>query len=55
MMLNNPLKAVLGIATLPVDAVADAITMGGAMTDKRRPYTADKAIDIMKNIKEATR
>lgn len=54
-MLNNLLRAATGIVTLPLDVAADVITMGGALTDKPRPYTADKARDIMRNVKEATR
>lgn len=48
-------RALTGIVTLPVDLVADVITMGGAMTDKPRPYTAEKAASIMRNIEKSTR
>jgi len=54
-MLNNLFKAVTGIATLPVDVVADVITMGGALTDKPRPYTAEKARSIMRNLDQVTK
>lgn len=53
-MLGNLLKAAVGVVTLPIDVAADVITMGGALTDKQQPYTADKASDIMRNLTKAT-
>jgi hypothetical protein len=46
------LKAVVEIAKLPVDVAADAITLGGALTDKRRPYTAERCRRIMDKLDE---
>jgi hypothetical protein len=48
-------KAVAGIITMPVDVVADVITLGGALTDKQRPYTAEKARSVMRNIEKTTK
>lgn len=54
-MLESLAKAVVGVVTVPVAAVADAVTLGGALTDKDRPYTADAVSDVVQNLKEATR
>ena len=54
-MFNNLVRAAIGVATLPVDVVADVATLGGALTDKRQPYTAKKCSSIMRNIDKATR
>lgn len=48
-------RAVLGVVTLPVDIVADVITLGGSLTDRDVPYTARKAKQIMKNLDDATK
>lgn len=53
-LLKGLTKAVVATVALPVDAVADAITLGGALTDKPRPYTAERARDIMRALNEAT-
>ncbi|WP_156356022.1 hypothetical protein [Sphingomonas sp. Leaf22] len=54
-MFGNLMRAAVGIVTMPVDVVADVITLGGALTDKREPYTASKARSVMRNIEEATK
>lgn len=48
-------KAVIGIVALPVDLTADALTLGGVLTDQRKPYTAQRAEKIMENLDDATR
>jgi predicted benzoate:H+ symporter BenE len=48
-------KAALGVVTVPVAVVADAITMGGALADKDKPYTAEACSDIVQNLKDATK
>lgn len=53
-MFKSLLKAAVGVVTLPIDVAADVITMGGALTDQDKPYTAKKALDIMGNIAAAT-
>ncbi len=52
-MLGSLAKAAVGVATLPVTVAADIITLGGTMTDKDKPYTADAAEKILKNLKDA--
>lgn len=49
-------KAVIGVVVeTPVAIVADVITMGGAMTDKDKPYTAEALEKVMKNVKDTTK
>ena len=52
-ILKNVTKAVVGVATLPLDVAADVLTLGGTCTDKDRPYTAEKLSDIMENLEKA--
>ena len=52
-LLSSLTKAVVGVATLPVDVVADALTMGGLLTDKKRSYTGEKVSSVMENLKNA--
>lgn len=54
-MLENLTKAALGAVTTPVALVADVITMGGAMTDQDKPYTAQALEDVYNNLKNATK
>lgn len=48
-------KAAVGVVTIPVAVVADAVTLGGSLTDKQRPYTADAVSDVVKNLQNATK
>ena len=52
-MLTKLTKAVVGVVVLPVDVATDVITMGGALTDQNKPYTAQRAEQIMDNLKKA--
>ncbi len=54
-MLESLAKAALGVVTVPVAVVADVMTMGGVLTDKDRPYTADAVSDIVQNLEDATK
>lgn len=36
------LKTIIDIATMPIDIVKDVATLGGALTDQDKPYTAQK-------------
>jgi hypothetical protein len=55
-MLGSLTKAAVGVVVAtPVAVVADVITMGGALTDKREPYTATALRDVVKNVSDATR
>lgn len=49
-------KATVGVVVAgPVAAVADVITMGGALTDQDKPYTAQVAEDVWDNVKDAAK
>ena len=48
-------RASVAVVRIPVSVVADAVTMGGALTDREEPYTATAARDAMKNLEDAAR
>lgn len=48
-------KAATAVVTVPVSVVADVATLGGALTDKEKPYTAEAVSDLMSNLKNATK
>lgn len=55
-MLGNLLKAVVGVVVeTPVAIVADVVTLGGAINDKRQPYTATALEKVVKNIEDSTK
>ena len=54
-MLESLAKAAVAVVTVPVSVVADVVTLGGALTDKDQPYTADAVGDLVDNLKDATR
>lgn len=53
--LTNLTKAAVGVATTPIDLIADTVTLGGALTDQEKPYTAQKAEKIMDCLNKATK
>lgn len=55
-ILSNLTKAVVGVVVeTPVAMVADVITMGGVLTDKKEPYTATAIKGVMDNVTKATK
>lgn len=54
-MLESLAKAATAVVTVPVGVVADVITLGGALTDKDRPYTAEAIGGLVDNLKDASR
>lgn len=55
-MIGNLTKAVVGVAVeTPVAIVADVVTLGGALDNKRQPYTADALQKVVKNIQDSTK
>ena len=46
------LKAIVEVVKLPVDVAADVLTMGGAVNDKPRPYTAERLKRVMRKLNE---
>lgn len=53
-MLESLAKAAVGVVTVPAAVVADVVTLGGSLTDKDRPYTADAVSDVVQNLENAT-
>ena len=54
-LLESLTKATLGLVTVPVALVADVVTMGGVLTDKKNPYTYEAVSSVVKNLDSATR
>lgn len=57
--LNRTVRAAVDVATLPVSAAVDAVTLGGALVDRDEPYTVTKAkrlandaADVVKTLAE---
>ncbi len=53
--LESTLKAATSVVSVPVSIAADAVTLGGALTGKVRPYTADACSDLVKNVQDMTK
>lgn len=53
-MLESLAKAATAVIAVPVSVVADVATLGGTLTDKENPYTAEALSDFVENIKNAT-
>ena len=53
-MLESLAKAACAVVTVPVAAVADAVTLGGTLTDKKTTYTAEAVSDMVQNLKDAS-
>ena len=55
-MFNSLVKATVGVVIeTPLAVVADVVTMGGALTDKEVPYTADALEKVYENLKDSTK
>lgn len=54
-MLESLAKAAASVVTVPVAVVADVVTLGGSLTDKDKPYTAEAVEDLVDNLKDATK
>jgi len=54
-ILNSLTKAAVSVVSLPVSVAADVVTMGGALNDKPRPYTAETLSDLIRNLENATK
>lgn len=51
--LGNLTKAVVQVAVVPVDIVADFATLGGAITDKPEPYTVKRLKQAYSSVEKA--
>lgn len=54
-ILESLAKAAVSVVTVPVAVVADVVTLGGSLTDKDQPYTADAVGDVVQNLKDAAK
>lgn len=55
-LIGNLTKAVVGVVVeTPVAVVADVITLGGSLTDKDKPYTAEALSKVVQNVQDATK
>jgi hypothetical protein len=55
-MFGNLLKAAIGLVVeTPVALIADVVTMGGVLSDKKQPYTATALEKVIKNVEESTK
>ena len=54
-LLGSLTKAAVGVVIeTPIAIVADAVTLGGTLTDKDEPYTATSVKKVMDNLSDAT-
>ena len=51
-ILKSTVKAASSVIDVPVSVAADVVTLGGALTDKDQPYTADAAERLVQNVKD---
>lgn len=55
-MFGSIFKAAVGIVVeTPLAIVADAVTLGGATTDTKQPYTATALEKVVKNVQQSTK
>ncbi len=54
-MFESLAKAATAVVTVPVSVVADVVTLGGSLTDKEKPYTAEAVSDFVQNLKDASK
>lgn len=54
--LKSLAKATVGVVVeTPVALVADTLTLGGALTDTKQPYTATALEKVVKNVQKSTK
>lgn len=51
--LGKLLDATVNVVIAPVDIVKDVVTMGGAMTDQKEPYTVQRVKKVVNKIEQA--
>ena len=50
--LKSTIKAASAVVDVPVSVAADIVTLGGALNDRDRTYTADAADRFVKNVSD---
>lgn len=51
-LFEKAVKVVANVATLPVSVAADAVTLGGALNDRKEPYTQSKGRRIIEDARD---
>jgi len=51
-LLTSIVKTAAAVIDVPVSIAADVVTLGGALTDKDKPYTAEAAERLVQNVKD---
>lgn len=55
-MIGKLAKATVGVVVeTPVAVVADVVTLGGALNDRKEPYTATALSKVVKNVQGSTK
>ena len=55
-MFGSLLKAAVGVVIeTPLSIAADVVTMGGVLTDQKKPYTAQALEKVVENVEQATK
>ena len=49
------LKAAVAVVATPVAVAADIVTLGGSLTDREEPYTAEQVSNVVKNLENAAK
>jgi hypothetical protein len=52
-MLESLTKSVINVVTTPVAVVADVVTLGGTLTDRRESYTEESLRKAKENFDDA--
>ena len=51
--LSRTARAAFDVATLPVSAAVDVVTLGGALVDREEPYTVSKVMRLADDATDA--
>lgn len=51
--LGKLLDATVNVVIAPIDVIKDVATLGGAMTDQDKPYTAQRLEKVIEKVEEA--
>ena len=55
-LISGLAKATVGaVVETPIALVADVVTLGGALTDTKQPYTATAVEKVIKNVQKSTK
>ena len=54
-MFEDLVKAAVAVVATPVAVVADVVTLGGSLTDRDKPYTAEQVSNVVKNLENAAK